>query len=416
MKKISLIFAVLAMSMCMSARSYVAMSDTSYVAPEDTADVNPPVTPPVEEEAVPDGGEAVDTMSYKGFTLNETELFLYVGETFQLELIWDNPEWAAEHSAGVTYSCGSDVVSVDDRGLVIARRVGDTYVHVQANGVEQVCFVSVYPGEQVDPFKSMTLPLGDFLEGEGDDFEVTLIDGTLRLKGSFWGHACIPSELAYAIIDDYAFFDICTNTEDSTCTDGWQGSFMVRQTIDVSFEGCTSELYTVYVNNKYYQADKEEVMNAVVYRGAPNRYGTYANVNLNQEYEQQVLEAEIIGDSIHVIGYCYSNCGMDLYCIAEDNEGVISLKFHQIGLFGANCMGNHYVDFTIPCMSEQVDEIFAYGPYDQNVKWEVHLITASVDSPTRDDADAPCYDLTGRKVAHPTRGVYIRNGKKEVIR
>ena len=76
MKKISLIFAVLAMSMCMSARSYVAMSDTSYVAPEDTADVNPPVTPPVEEEAVPDGGEAVDTMSYKGFTLNETELFL----------------------------------------------------------------------------------------------------------------------------------------------------------------------------------------------------------------------------------------------------------------------------------------------------------------------------------------------------
>lgn len=414
MKKISLIFAVLAMPMCMSARSYVAMSDTSYVAPADTAEVNPPVTPPVEEEAVPDGGEAVDTMSYKGFTLNETELFLYVGETFQLEVTWDNPEWAAEHSAGVTYSCGSDVVSVDDRGLVIARRVGDTYVHVQANGVEQVCFVSVYPGEQVDPFKSMTLPLGDFLEGEGDDFEVTLIDGTLRLKGSFWGHACIPSELAYAIIDDYAFFDIYTNTEDSTCTDGWQGSFMVRQTIDVSFEGCTSELYEVYVNNKCYQADNEEVMNAVVYRGAPNRYGTYANVNLNQEYEQQVLEAEIIGDSIHVFGYCYSNCGMDLYCIAEDNEGVISLKFHQIGMIGATCMGNHYVDFTIPCMSEQVDEIFAYGPY-KNVKWEVHLITASVDSPTRDDVDAPYYDLQGRKVTHPTRGVYIRNGKKVIL-
>ena len=394
MKKISLIFAVLAMAMCMSARSYVAMSDPNCMAL--------------------DGGEVVDTMSHRGFTLNETELHLYVGESFQLEVTWDNPEWAAEHSAGVTYSCGSDVVSVDDRGLVIARRVGDTYVYVQANGVEQVCFVSVYPGEQ-ETFKcNMTLPLGDFLEGEGDDFEVTLINGTLRLKGSFWGHACIPSELEYEILDNFAFFDICTNTEDSTCTDGWQGSFMVRQTIDVSFEGCTSELYTVYVNNKYYQADKEEVMNAVVYRGAPNRYGTYANVNLNQEYEQQVLEAEIIGDSIHVIGYCYSNCGMDLYCIAEDNEGVISLKFHQIGLVGATCMGNHYVDFTIPCMSEQVDEIFAYGPY-KNVKWEVHLITASVDSPTRDDADAPCYDLTGRKVAHPTRGVYIRNGKKVIL-
>ena len=394
MKKISLIFAVLAMAMCMSARSYVAMSDPNCMALDE--------------------GEAVDTMSYRGFTLNETELYLYVGESFQLEVTWDNPEWAAEHSAGVTYSCGSDVVSVDDRGLVIARRVGDTYVYVQANGVEQVCFVSVYPGEQEDPFKSMTLPLGDFLEGEGDDFEVTLIDGTLRLKGSFWGHACIPSELAYAIIDDYAFFDIYTNTEDSTCTDGWQGSFMVRQTIDVSFEGCTSELYEVYVNNKCYQEDEEQVMNAVIYRGAPNRYGTYANVDLNKEYERQVLEAEICGDSIHIIGYCYSNCGMDLYCIAEDKGGSISLTFHQIGLMGATCMGNHYVDFTIPCMSEQVDEIFAYGPY-KNVKWEVHLITASVDSLTRDDADAPYYDLTGRPVTHPTRGVYIRNGKKVIL-
>ena len=395
MKKISLIFAVLAMAMCMSARSYVAMSDPNCMALDE--------------------GEAVDTMSYRGFTLNETELYLYVGESFQLEVTWDNPEWAAEPGGSVTYSCGTDVVSVDDRGLVIARRVGDTYVYVQANGVEQVCFVSVYPGEQEDPFKSMTLPLGDFLEGEGDDFEVTLIDGTLRLKGSFWGHACIPSELAYAIIDDYAFFDIYTNTEDSTCTDGWQGSFMVRQTIDVSFEGCTSELYEVYVNNKCYQEDEEQVMNAVIYRGAPNRYGTYANVDLNKEYERQVLEAEICGDSIHIIGYCYSNCGMDLYCIAEDKGGSISLTFHQIGLMGATCMGNHYVDFTIPRMSEQVDEIVAYGPY-KNVKWEVHLITASVDSPTRDDADAPCYDLTGRKVAHPTRGVYIRNGKKEVIK
>ena len=98
MKKISLIFAVLAMAMCMSARSYVAMSDPNCMALDE--------------------GEAVDTMSYKGFALNETELYLYVGESFQLEVTWDNPEWAAEHSAGVTYSCGSDVDALpqDRRG------------------------------------------------------------------------------------------------------------------------------------------------------------------------------------------------------------------------------------------------------------------------------------------------------------
>lgn len=30
--------------------------------------------------------------------------------------------------------------------------------------------------------------------------------------------------------------------------------------------------------------------------------------------------------------------------------------------------------------------------------------------------DGYYYDLQGRKVAHPTRGIYIRNGKKYVIK
>lgn len=359
--------------------------------------------------------EEVDTLSYRGFTLNATELSLRVGETFQLELTWDNPEWAAEHSKGVTYSCGTDIVSVDDSGLIIARSQGETYVYVSANGIDHTCFVSIYPGEQESFRSNMTLPLGKFLEGVGNDFEVTLTDDVLRLTGSFWGHACIPSELEYEIIDGAAFFDIYTNYEDSTCTDGWQGSFMVRQTIDVSFEGCTSNVYNVYVNNVHYETYEEGAMNAIVYRAAPNRYGTDTNVNLNIEGDAEALTAEMGEDSIHITGYYFSNCGMDLYCVAEEQNGSIALTLYQVGVIGANCMGNHYVDFSIPRLAEQVSDIYACDPDDQSIRLEVKIIDTSVDHISTPAVDAPYYDLQGRKVAHPTRGLYIRSGGKVVI-
>lgn len=359
--------------------------------------------------------EEVDTLSYRGFTLNATELSLRVGETFQLELTWDNPEWAAEHSKGVTYSCGTDIVSVDDSGLIIARSQGETYVYVSANGIDHTCFVSIYPGEQESFRSNMTLPLGKFLEGVGNDFEVTLTDDVLRLTGSFWGHACIPSELEYEIIDGAAFFDIYTNYEDSTCTDGWQGSFMVRQTIDVSFEGCTSNVYNVYVNNVHYETYEEGAMNAIVYRAAPNRYGTDTNVNLNIEGDAEALTAEMGEDSIHITGYYFSNCGMDLYCVAEEQNGNIALTLYQVGVIGATCMGNHYVDFTIPRLAEQVSDIYACDPDDQSIRLEVKIIDTSVDHISTPAVDAPYYDLQGRKVAHPTRGLYIRSGGKVVI-
>ena len=362
--------------------------------------------------------EEVDTLAQKEFSLQVDEVELRVSETFQIELIWHYPEWVSAYGKFVTYSSGSDVVSVDDKGLITARRVGETYVYVSGNGVTRTCHVRVVEGEPgvVQHQKGrMTLPLGEFLDDQSNDFVVTLTDGILRLTGSFWGHACIPSELEYEILDGAAFFDIYTSYEDSTCTDGWQGSFMVRQTIDVSFEGCTSDVYNVYVNNVHYETYEEGAMNAIVYRVAPNRYGTDTNVNLNIEGDAEALTAEIGEDSIHITGYYFSNCGMDLYCIAEEQNGSIALTLYQVGVIGANCMGNHYVDFTIPRLAEQVSGIYACDPDDQSIRLEAKVIDTSIGHISTPAVDAPYYDLMGRKVTHPTRGLYIRNGRKVIV-
>lgn len=413
MKKTLTLLACLVMAMSISARSYVAVADTGYVAPGDTAEVTDPITPPIIDE-----GEVVDTTSQKEFTLNAEKVKLRVGETFQLSIIWNDPEWAAANSKQIYYYCNSDVASVSEEGLITARRAGETSVSVYANGISHECSVVVDEGEPgvVQHRGRMTLPLGEFLDGEGNEFKVTLTDGIMRLTGSFWGHACIPSELEYEILDGAAFFNIYTSYEDSTCTDGWQGSFMVRQTIDVSFENCTSDVYNVYVSNVHYEVYEEGAMNAIVYRAAPNRYGTDTNVNLNLEGETQALTAEIGEESIHITGYCYSNCGMGLYCVAEEQDGSIALTFYEVGVIGATCMGNHYVDFTIPRLAEQVDEIYAYGPYNPSTRFEVKMQGNTSVATILKETITPYYDLTGREVAHPTRGIYIKDGRKVIIR
>ena len=412
MKKTMTLLAGLMMAMSISARSYVAVADTGYVAPGDTAEVTPPVTPPIIDE-----GEVMDTTSQKEFTLNAEKIKLRVGETFQLSIIWNDPEWAAANSKYIYYYCNSDVASVSEEGLITARRAGETSVSVYANGISHECSVVVDEGEPgvVQHRGRMTLSLGEFLDGEGNEFKVTLTNGTMRLTGSFWGHACIPSELEYEILDGAAFFEIYTNYEDSTCTDGWQGSFMVRQTIDVSFENCTSDVYNVYVSNVHYEVYEEGAMNAIVYRAAPNRYGTDANVDLNIENETAALTAEIGEETIRIQGYYLSNCGMGLYCVAEEQDGSIALTFYEVGVVGANCVGNHYVDFTIPRLAEQIDRIYVCDSYDQSVKMEVKVQgSTSVDTVLKETI-APYYDLMGRPVANPTRGIYIKNGRKVVL-
>ena len=412
------LLAGLMMAMSISARSYVAVADTGYVAPGDTAEVTPPVTPPVGDDVVPDESEMVDTTSQKEFSLVVDEVELHVGETFQIELTWHYPDVVSAYGKHVTYYCNSDIVAVDSKGLITARRIGTTYVYVTGNGVQRECRVTVVEGEPdvVQHQKGrMTLPLGEFLDDQANDFEVTLTNGVLRLTGSFWGHACIPSELEYEILDGAAFFEIYTNYEDSTCTDGWQGSFMVRQTIDVSFENCTSDVYNVYVSNVHYEVYEEGTMNAIVYRAAPNRYGTDTNVDLNKTAEQQELKAVIEEDSIHISGYYYSNCGTGQYCIAEEFNGCISLTFYECGGESVDCEENHYVDFTIPRLAEQIDRIYVCDSYDQSVKMEVKVKgSTSVDAVLKETI-APYYDLMGRPVANPTRGIYIKDGRKVVL-
>jgi hypothetical protein len=67
-------------------------------------------------------------------------------------------------------------------------------------------------------------------------------------------------------------------------------------------------------------------------------------------------------------------------------------------------------------LTEQIDRIYVCDPYDQSVKMEVKVTGGTSVDTILEETVTPYYDLMGRPVAHPTRGIYIKDGRKEIVR
>ena len=146
-----------------------------------------------------------------------------------------------------------------------------------------------------------------------------------------------------------------------------------------------------------------------VYLDYEGDFVTEVNVDLDNTAETAELTATVSTDSIRITGYYYSNCDGKLYCGANAKGRSIDLLFYDEGF--ANCYEYHYVDFTIPRFSEEIDRINVVEPYPLEVKVQYESKITDI-THSRDNA---YYDLMGRKVAHPTRGIYIKDGQKVVF-
>ena len=192
-------------------------------------------------------------------------------------------------------------------------------------------------------------------------------------------------------------------------------------------EGCVFEVVlsaypedgVVYLHSRstdmFNRSTEWMVQKASLYRnGEEDCYFTDVNVNLDKHGAEEKLTATITDDSIRITGYYLSNCAGELTCEAYAKIDEIALVFYDEPL--VNCVGIHYVDFTIPLLITPVEAIYVVASYDQSVLMEVEILPeGAAGKLVLSGKDAPYYDLQGRPVAHPTRGVYIRNGKKVIL-
>ena len=145
------------------------------------------------------------------------------------------------------------------------------------------------------------------------------------------------------------------------------------------------------------------------------------NTGEEEEKEVKSLHPELTitheGDSLHVTGWLAYTCkGTKHYCTYEINGESIALEgVEAIPEDVPTCVSCYSVDFWI-------------GPFRENrcsaTVCEFYrgknTLTFDFTSVAPIDADSPAvpesvYDLQGRQVAAPSKGIYIRNNKKVLI-
>lgn len=106
----------------------------------------------------------------------------------------------------------------------------------------------------------------------------------------------------------------------------------------------------------------------------------------------------------------------------KDRKYVLSFKNDQLGFYHSNAvfMTPNKAYLLVPKATEEQKEYysknvtFSFGEIDEEEEGTVTSIKMSEEMV--DDIDAPIYDLLGRKVENPGRGIYIRNHKKFVVK
>ena len=134
---------------------------------------------------------------------------------------------------------------------------------------------------------------------------------------------------------------------------------------------------------------------------------------LGEEYpgyiEEDPLEFTLKNDTLHIGGYIYNDCAGPLYMLVEEKEDKIILDTYELPE-DADCYSFFKIDVNITGLSKDKYTIVYQGK-----TFEVVQRDNSIDEVVMESVLTPLYDLQGRPVAAPMRGIYIKDGKKVII-
>jgi len=184
--------------------------------------------------------EPGDTTHVTGFTLQEQQITLKVGESQQLHIT------PADAQVRWMYFSGVDTFSmavVDRNGLVTALKSGTRAIGVESpdGSNMQYCQVTVTNEGSI---RSDRIEFAPANECEWKDVEFSLTDdGTFKAEGVFMGNGAQPDYLNYIVTDECVFLWFDINYEDSTM-------MFHYQPFNLEIGNCNAQAYNVYFRNK----------------------------------------------------------------------------------------------------------------------------------------------------------------------
>lgn len=161
-------------------------------------------------------------------------------------------------------------------------------------------------------------------------------------------------------------------------------------------------------------------VNGVCYREA-GPHGTFllpGNRAEGSGFDPPHVSVSLEQDSLHVNGRIPYYDFLLPYLSYELTGETLQIRAFNIS-YGPFVAGfcNYLVDFRIGPIDHPIEKlnVMVTAPYGRKQSFTAVFthINLVEENPS---ASAPCYDLLGRPVTHPTQGIYIRNGRKLIIK
>lgn len=207
------------------------------------------------------------------------------------------------------------------------------------------------------------------------------------------GEHTMGVQITYSLTSAFDYLLVKKVADTRTITSAGYATFSSIYSVDFSESGL--EAYTAKVNDGNQTITLTKINDGIVpantgviLKGAAGDYtGVITTTNANVDNDLKANATEITGNgSIYVL-----------------NNGTKGIGFYQLAETGTLAAGKAYLEMTSNAKaytfvwneSTGIEENYEFGTM---------------------NSDAATYDLSGRKVANPAKGLYIKNGKKFIVK
>lgn len=325
--------------------------------------------------------------------LNYEEILPAVGSEVQLTV--------GANANAIWSSSDPTVATVDETGLVKALKIGHCTINVSIGGNDLVCNVMVMPYEGVRRDEDGSLMIDELVIADATvydspyDIKVGKLTYTRTFGHTGWHALYVPFDMSY---DEWTQYGEVAQFNDMHQYD--QDGDGVREVTVVEFNLMHSgsiKPNTPYVFRPKAAAQVEFACNGKSLSALP----------------EQPVTLECSSTSI-----IYTMAGTYQPMTGEQTQGIYCLSGGEFKRVASGA--------TLSPMRIYITMAHKENAYDDNAKVAMpSRIGLSIDGEeagiadaivSATDEDAPIYDLTGRPVVNPGPGIYIRGGKKILIK
>lgn len=258
---------------------------------------------------------------------------------------------------------------------------------------------------------------GTLVEGYTNCFIFSLQDSVLYISGYYAGNPKLTTRMAYTVVGHEIYLNMASDMDKDTHASGETKPLA----LDVSIGGCTEDYYYIYLSG--YQGKTAIVDDYTLHETSYKEYGVRAfvrekppktDISTGQKDPNEKSDVDVVCRVRGMVGGHYQQH------VSSIEGNVIYID----GTYSSQAEGDEDVeattplgqlpagDYTIVINVKDMDDVMP--PFSATLTFKV--TPTGVEVTSIDGAVYVIFNLQGHRISHATEGVYIKNGRKVLIR